>query len=114
MAPNPTADIFRDILHERARQEHLQAKGRFKYTCADPRMAVGDKALALGEEFGEVCQAVLEEADLSYDKHPTMSVRKELVQIAAVAVAWVESIDHAANHPWHELVADRVSPESHD
>lgn len=85
--------IFTDIHNERIRQERLRAEGRFKYTCADPQMAVGDKALALGEEYGEVCQAVLEEKDLSYDKHTTTNVRKELVQVAAVAVAWIEAID---------------------
>ncbi len=45
----------------------------------------GTRTLVLGEEFGEVCRAVLEgdEANL----------REELIQVAAVAVAWVEAID---------------------
>jgi NTP pyrophosphatase (non-canonical NTP hydrolase) len=41
----------------------------------------------LGEEFGEVCQAWLE-GDLA-------NLRTELVQVAAVAVAWVEELDNA-------------------
>lgn len=41
----------------------------------------------LGEEFGEVCKAQLENGELSDE------LRTELVQVAAVAVAWVEQID---------------------
>ena len=40
----------------------------------------------LGEEFGEVCQAWLE-GDVA-------NLRTELVQVAAVAVAWVEELDN--------------------
>lgn len=43
----------------------------------------GKWALILGEEFGEACQAVLE----------GRSVTDELVQLAAVAVAWIEAIE---------------------
>jgi NTP pyrophosphatase (non-canonical NTP hydrolase) len=42
----------------------------------------------LGEEYGEVCKAVLEHGWLSAE------LRKELIQVAAVAVAWVEQIDY--------------------
>lgn len=42
----------------------------------------------LGEEFGEVCKAQLENGELSDE------LREELVQVAAVAVAWMEQIDH--------------------
>lgn len=41
--------------------------------------------VVLGEEFGEVCQATLEQ--------DTLGLRDELIQVAAVAVAWVEMID---------------------
>ena len=42
-------------------------------------------SVILGEEVGEVCQAIL--AD------DTEQVEKELVQVAAVAVAWLECIE---------------------
>jgi len=41
--------------------------------------------LILGEEFGEACEAALMEVDTE--------LRKELIQVAAVAVNWIESID---------------------
>lgn len=48
----------------------------------------GKWALILGEEFGEACQAVLDDScDIS------SNARGELLQVAAVAVAWVEAID---------------------
>lgn len=43
-------------------------------------------AAVLGEEFGEACQAWLE--------RDTEALRKELVQTAAVAVAWIEELDN--------------------
>ncbi len=47
-------------------------------------------ALILGEEFGEACQASLEKPFLGTGDGPT---RDELIQVAAVAVCWIESID---------------------
>lgn len=38
------------------------------------------------EEFGEVAREV-------YEKAPASRLREELVQVAAVAVAWIEDID---------------------
>ena len=43
-------------------------------------------AAVLGEEFGEVCKAWLER-DVS-------GLREELIQVAAVALAWIEEIDN--------------------
>jgi NTP pyrophosphatase (non-canonical NTP hydrolase) len=45
-------------------------------------------AAVLGEEHGECCKAWLER-DLD-------GLRRELVQVAAVAVAWIEEIDNLA------------------
>jgi NTP pyrophosphatase (non-canonical NTP hydrolase) len=51
----------------------------------------------LGEEFGEVCQSLLDARRFpdSSDTHKAalLSVRDELIQVAAVAVAIVEHID---------------------
>lgn len=87
--------IVDDIMCERIRQEQLKAGGRFKYTCADPEMAPAEKCAVLGEEMGEVCRAVLEEGRLANDLHGK-ALRQELVQVAAVAVAWIEAIDREA------------------
>jgi len=43
----------------------------------------------LGEEFGEVCRALYEAKDFSLGEE----YRQELVQVAAVAVAAIESYD---------------------
>jgi hypothetical protein len=40
-------------------------------------------ALILGEEYGEVCKDILD----------GRNVRTELVQLAAVAIAWIEAVD---------------------
>ena len=46
----------------------------------------------LGEEFGEVCQAVTQHRD---EGRPIADARKELVQLAACAVAMIQHIDDA-------------------
>lgn len=84
--------ILDDVSRERDRQEQLKAEGRFKYTCADLEMLDPEKGLCLTEETGEVCTAVLERLQLSHDIHRS-DLRKELVHVAAVAVAWVEALD---------------------
>ena len=97
-----TARVLEDVRDERARQEAIglekRARGIEWRSCADPKMAGGDgtRYLVLGEEVGEVANAILERdyamtGDLrdAYDR----DLRKELVQVAAVAVAWVEAID---------------------
>jgi NTP pyrophosphatase (non-canonical NTP hydrolase) len=43
-------------------------------------------AAVLGEEFGECCKAWLE--------RDAAALREELVQTAAVAIAWVEELDN--------------------
>jgi len=53
--------------------------------CSSELVALPVKVAVLTEECGEVARAVL---DLS----PTALLRAELVQVAAVAVAWLESL----------------------
>ncbi len=78
-------DVLRAVAHERIRQEELKAAGKFTHTCADAELSDDACCRVLGEEFGEVCRA-LNDGDLA-------NLREELVQVAAVAVAWVERID---------------------
>ena len=79
-------DIFALIDVERQRQAaqwnrpHEWGRG----DCSSPHVAEPVKAMVLAEECGEVSRAVLEkDAD---------GLRSELVQVAAVAVAWLEGI----------------------
>jgi hypothetical protein len=47
----------------------------------------------LGEEVGEACQEVLTEVWGKENGGGHGDLREELVQVAAVAVAWIEAID---------------------
>ena len=73
-----------DVAAERLRQEGLKASGRFDATCADNTLSAGQKLAILVEEVGEVARAIC-------DRDPE-HMREELVQVAAVAVAWVEAL----------------------
>lgn len=88
--------ILQDVVEERKRQDRLRDAGKFKYTCADPEIPLAAAIAALGEEFGEVCTEALKlGGDVAVDPGEDVSahLRAELVQVAAVCVAWVEKID---------------------
>lgn len=72
------------ILAERDRQEGFILSGRFKETCANPEMNEGAKWAVLMEEIGEVA-----EAQLNGERDEMLT---EMVQVAAVAAAWAESL----------------------
>jgi hypothetical protein len=79
--------IFAAIDLERARQHDKWANphGWGQGDCSSPDVMVTTKAAVLVEECGEVAKAVLERnAD---------QLRTELIQVAAVAVAWLEGAD---------------------
>ena len=69
---------------ERARQEELRREGSLEYTAADPDCPDVLRLAALVEEIGEVARA-LHDADFD-------NLAEELVQVAAVAVAWREAL----------------------
>lgn len=69
------------VMDERVRQEALKLAGRFYRTCADT-MSNGERLAVLAEEVGEVARAMQGDGDLE----------EELIQVAAVAVAWVEGL----------------------
>ena len=78
------AEVYALIDIERARQQskwdgpHPWGSG----DCSSPHVDQSVKAAVLAEEVGEVARAVL-------DINPA-NLRSELVQVAAVAVAWLE------------------------
>lgn len=100
--------VLDEVADERMRQEQLKASGKFLWTCADNvalrqrverAITEPEKLAVLGEEFGEVCKEVVEEI-IASDRHlPSFEaearskLRKELLEVAAVCVAWVESLD---------------------
>lgn len=76
---------------ERYRQETLKAAGRFLYTCADDEMNDLERLAVLTEEVGEVGH------ELNEGIGPGRAVNKrqllkELIQVAAVATAWIERL----------------------
>ena len=95
--------IFDGIRLERRRQEQLKIEGRFLYTCADPQMLSSEKYLVLAEEVGEVARAILCLQNFTKDYGSDLEkVREELIQVAAVSVAWLESIEGVL-HPIPDL-----------
>jgi hypothetical protein len=84
-------DVLHDVIEERKRQENLKAAGKFKYSCADSELSNAECYAVLGEELGEVGHEVNEEFNGKGLR--TAEIRKELIQVAAVAVAWVERLD---------------------
>jgi hypothetical protein len=54
-------------------------------SCESPAVTDAKRLAILGEEFGEVCRA------MTYDEGSEERLVAELVQVAAVAVAWIES-----------------------
>ena len=76
--------VYAEIDAERERQRakwngpHACRRG----DCSSSAVPVTVKVAVLAEEFGEVARAVLE--------HDRAALRRELVHVAAVAVAWLE------------------------
>lgn len=90
-----TTYALRLVKAERIRQDKLKAEGRFEFTCADDGLTNAEKLACLTEELGEVAQEVLtqEGRRLARDTVGTPeALRKEIVQVAAVALAWIEAL----------------------
>lgn len=80
------AAIYALITAERTRQQDKWNKPHDwgRGDCSSPDVAPIVKVAVLAEECGEVARAVLDKDDAG--------LREELVQVAAVAVAWLESL----------------------
>ncbi len=90
-----TMQVLEAVSLERRRQEALLNQGKLPFTCADPEINHADKLAVLTEELGEVGKALYELRWLAPpdDLEPyRAALRTELIQVAAVAVAWAESI----------------------
>lgn len=81
-------DSVRD---ERLMQEEYKAAGRFKYTPADEGPSSTDRLAMITEEVGEASKHALSLGLLVADSEgSTKGLYKELTQVAALAVAWME------------------------
>ena len=78
-------DIWHEIQFERGRQSAKWAGPHDWGTgdCSSTLVSPAVKAAVLAEECGEVARAALD---------GTLDLKDELVQVAAVAVAWLESL----------------------
>jgi len=79
-----TGYVVAMVMQERKRQEELRREGSLEYTAAAPDCPDVLRLAALVEEVGEVARAV-HEGDFD-------NLAVELVQVAAVAVAWREAL----------------------
>lgn len=98
-----TEDALRDIIDERERQDEKWG--------ADRNLEPGIWLGVLGEEYGEACQAALHAI---FGGPKAAGLREELVQVAAVALAWIESIDRVGGivHPrdyWTKPTEDLIA-----
>jgi hypothetical protein len=76
----PTARALALVAAERSRQNE-----KFKRTPGRWDDEDGDKLAVLGEEYGEVCRA-------RWERAPVHMLRGEIVDLAAVAVCWIENL----------------------
>lgn len=89
-------EIFAAIIAERGCQaarwhgEHDWGIG----DCSSDLVSAAVKAAVLAEECGEVARAAL-------DLKPDAELMAELIQVAAVAVAWLEGLPETAVFPAH-------------
>ena len=81
---------FDKIHNERERQHKLFLDGRFSFTCASPVADPVRKLRVLAEEVGEVANAIDE---FECGRLKPSHLKKELIQVAAVAVGWLESFE---------------------
>lgn len=84
-----------DVHVERERQEakcaEKVAEGLNWHTCASPLLGDGDRLAVLVEEIGEISRELCEAR--ASGRPPHDNLREELVQAAAICVAWIEAID---------------------
>lgn len=87
-------NILARVKTERRRQERLREDVKFAWSCAttDPAVSNSDKLAVLAEEFGEVARHVAEEL-IDSRRLERAKLQKELIEVAAVAVAWAESLE---------------------
>lgn len=81
-----TYAIVERIMDERRRQTKLVRAGKIEFDLAQPSTPVGMKLAVLMEEVGEVAHEVNENTPSPAD------LKEELIQVAAVAAAWAESL----------------------
>ena len=88
--PRPGKDAFVLISAERDRQDSLFVEGNISFSCCSPVVDTKRKLRVLVEEVGEVAEAI-DKLEYCHSSPATRHLIDELVQVAAVAVAWLET-----------------------
>lgn len=88
------SDAHDEVLLERNRQRRLYRERKITFDCASPIVDNRRKYRVLLEEVGEVAEAV-HQLEGKPDWKRSDHLATELIQVAAVAVAWLESLEVA-------------------
>lgn len=83
------------IAAERQRQRELLAAGKIKEDLASPAIPAPAKFRVLFEECGEVAHAI---DQVKNHGLAAGNIHTELIQVAAVSVAWLESLEGETDH----------------
>lgn len=84
-------EIWELVKAERKKQYKLQADGRFQHTLADvPGLTDDEKLMCILEEVAEVAKVIMTARGRVIDGEDDLV--KEIVQIIALSVAWLESL----------------------
>jgi len=84
--------VFELIAQERICHRQLQAAGKFKHGCDSLEISSCFKLAVLTEELGEVAREAYEMHEHNdFTPERRAKLRQELVQVAAVTVAWLET-----------------------
>lgn len=102
-APEPTAYVLGDITEERERQDAKWGEqnhpdgtgGTTMVMLADLRRDVADRAAKAGALTWK--HILAEEVYEAFAESDVDKLRTELIQVAAVAVGWVEALDRRAH-----------------
>lgn len=80
-----------EVVRERKRQQELKVEGRFKNTPVDD-IPPSRKLAMIAEELGEVARYALAAEGVVQEREDKVQLFKELSQVAALSVAWMESL----------------------
>jgi hypothetical protein len=86
-------DVCGLVHAERDRQNALFAEGKLPFTCASRTADAKRKLRVLVEEIGEVAEAIDMLEGSRNTKAAAAHLIDELIQVAAVCVAWLESLE---------------------
>lgn len=92
----PMERVFHQIAEERARQNTLVDAGKIPWNCANSIVSLADKHAVFTEEVLEAAREFTAHAcaNLAVERHEIRrKLRAELIQVAAVTVAILESLE---------------------